>query len=76
MAAEREAVRALVAAAGRRSDELTDRLLQVMTPAQVVLWWQGNDLHLGGARPADVLQIEGPGPLFDALDAFEQGAFA
>lgn len=76
MRAERETLLGLVAAAGERADELVDRLLEVLTPAQAVLWLQGSDPHLGGARPLDVLEVEGPNPLFDALGAFEQGAFA
>lgn len=76
MMAEQETVLGLVTAAGERADELVNRLLDVLTPARAVLWLQGSDPHLGGARPTDVLELEGPDPLFEALDAYEQGAFA
>lgn len=39
-------------------------------------WLVGSNAFLGNARPIDVLDMEGPQPLIEAIDASEQGAFA
>lgn len=56
-------------------DSLVGHILAVMTPAQAVLWLNGNDPILQ-ARPLDVYRIEGPERIIHALKAFEQGAYA
>jgi hypothetical protein len=53
-----------------------DKLLELMAPAVAMLWLEGNDTHLGGAQPIVVLKLEGSLPVMDALQAFEEGAFA
>jgi hypothetical protein len=53
-----------------------DKMLELMVPAAALLWLEGNDAHLGGARPIVVLKLEGSKPVLDALHAFEEGAFA
>lgn len=63
-------------ALGRDDHALVNRILRMMTPEAALLWLQGSEPFLGGARPADVLAIDGAGPLLDALGAIEQGGFA
>jgi hypothetical protein len=53
-----------------------DRLLDLMVPAAAILWLHGSEPHLGGTTPLVLLQLEGSRPILDALDAFEEGAFA
>ena len=47
-----------------------------MMPEAALLWLEGSNSFFGGARPIDVLAIDGPGPVLEALAAFEQGGFA
>lgn len=47
-----------------------------MSPGGAMLWLQGSDGHLDGARPIVVLQLEGSQPVLAALHAFEEGDFA
>ena len=58
------------------SQALVDKLLELMTPRTALLWLKGNDPHLGGAQPIVVLQLDGSRPVLEALQAFQQGAFA
>ena len=39
-------------------------------------WMISANSHLGGARPADVLTLRGPGPVLEALDAETWGSAA
>lgn len=39
-------------------------------------WLTGHNAFLGGARPVDVITIEGTGPVIDALDQELAGGFA
>lgn len=39
-------------------------------------WMVSVNAHLGGARPVDVLRLNGPGPVLDALDAGVWGGAA
>lgn len=39
-------------------------------------WLTSANAHLGGARPVDVLRLEGPGPVLEALDAAAWGGAA
>lgn len=63
-------------AAGPDGRTVVQRLLSLMVPEAAVLWLQGSNSFFGGARPIDVLAIDGPGPVLDALDFVEQGGFA
>lgn len=56
-------------------DSLVGHLLTAFTPEQVPLWLNGQDPYLG-ARPIDVFRIDGAAPVIEAIEAFEQGAFA
>lgn len=44
-------------------------------PAATV-WLTSANAHLGGARPVEVLRLQGPGPVLEALDAAAWGAAA
>lgn len=63
-------------AAGRGGRLVVPRLLSLMVPETAILWLEGSEPFLGGSRPIDVLAIDGPGPVFEVLDAIEQGGFA
>lgn len=39
-------------------------------------WLESANVHLGGGRPIDVLQISGPSPVLEALDAETWGGAA
>lgn len=54
---------------------LTPHLARAFTPEQAALWLRGHDSHLN-ARPVDVFRIDGATPVIEAIEAFEQGAFA
>jgi hypothetical protein len=55
---------------------VVDRLLELMVPSVALNWLEGWNADLGGAQPKVVLELEGSQPVLDALQAFEQGAFA
>lgn len=59
-----------------RGPAVVSKLLALTSPQAAMLWLKGNNAHLGGAQPLVVLQLDGSGPVLDALQAFEQGAFA
>ena len=63
-------------AAGPGGRMVISRLLSLRVPEAALLWLEGSEPFFGGARPIDVLAIDGPGPVLDALDAIEQGEFA
>jgi hypothetical protein len=63
-------------ALGRDDHALVSRMLSLMTPEAALLWLQGSEPFFGGARPVNVLALDGTSPLLDALDAIEQGGFA
>ncbi len=63
-------------AAGQEGRTVVSRLLSMMAPESALLWLEGSEPLFGGARPIDVLTIDGPGPVLEALDALEQGGFA
>lgn len=72
-----EDVEAMVTrAAGPEGRTVVPRLLALMTPQAALLWLEGSEPFFGGARPIAVLAIDGPGPVFDALDCLEQGGYA
>jgi len=39
-------------------------------------WMTSANTYLGGARPVDVLRLQGPGPVLEALDATAWGSAA
>ena len=64
---------------GRRIVDLHDvltRILRVYSRSAASLWLNGSEPLLGGARPIDVLAIEGAAPVIRAIDGISQGAFA
>lgn len=57
-------------------DHVLDRLLLELYPDLVAKWLTSPNAHLGGARPADVLQLRGAVAVLPAIDALAVGAFA
>ena|SRR5207248_556982 len=63
----------------RRMVDLHDvltRILRVYSRSAASLWLIGSEPLLGGARPIDVLAIEGASPVIRAIDGISQGAYA
>jgi uncharacterized protein (DUF2384 family) len=56
-------------------DVLT-RLLLVLDREAAELWLVGSEPLLGGARPIDVLVLEGAAPVIRSIDGIAQGAHA
>jgi uncharacterized protein (DUF2384 family) len=52
------------------------RAHQELAAKNVASWLFGSEPLLGGARPIDALALRGAGPVLDALDGIEDGAFA
>ena len=64
---------------GRRIVDLHDiltRILRVYPREAAAMWLVGSEPLLGGARPIDVLVVEGAAPVIRAIDGIAQGAFA
>jgi uncharacterized protein (DUF2384 family) len=64
---------------GRRIVDLHDvltRILRVYGRAAAAMWLVGSEPLLGGARPIDVLVMEGAAPVIRAIDGIAAGAFA
>jgi uncharacterized protein (DUF2384 family) len=64
---------------GRRIVDLHDiltRILRVYSREAAAMWLVGSEPLLGGARPIDVLVIEGAGPVVRVIDGIAQGAYA
>lgn len=64
---------------GRRVVDLHDiltRILRVYGPEAAAMWLVGSEPLLGGARPIDVLVMEGASPVIRAIDGITQGAYA
>jgi len=64
---------------GRRIVDLHDiltRILRVYSRSAASLWLMGSEPLLGGARPIDVLAIEGASSVIRAIDGISQGAYA
>ena len=64
---------------GRRIVDLHDiltRILLVYSREAAALWLGGSEPLLGGARPIDVLAIDGAAPVIRAIDGIAQGAYA
>lgn len=56
-------------------DYVFGRLEQLFTPRQAEIWLTSSNAHLG-ARPIDVLRLQGVAPVIAAIDAEAEGAFA
>jgi len=64
---------------GRRIVDLHDvltRILRVYSREAASMWLVGSEPLLGGARPIDVLVVEGAAPVIRAIDGIAQGAYA
>lgn len=64
---------------GRRIVDLHDvltRILRAYNREAAAMWLVGSEPLLGGARPIDVLTIEGAAPVIRAIDGIMQGASA
>jgi hypothetical protein len=64
---------------GRRIVDLHDvltRILRVYGREAAAMWLVGSEPLLGGARPIDVLALEGAAPLIRAIDGIAQGVYA
>jgi uncharacterized protein (DUF2384 family) len=70
---------AIGAEMGRRIVDLHDvltRILRVYNREAAAMWLVGSEPLLGGARPIDVLAMEGAGPVVRAIDGIAEGAYA
>ncbi len=56
--------------------DILNRALQVMQARTALYWLIGNNAHLGGARPLEVLALRGAAPVIEALQAFEDLSYA
>ena len=64
---------------GRRIVDLHDvltRILRAYGRDAAAMWLVGSEPLLGGARPIDVLDLEGAAPVIRAIDGIESGPFA
>jgi uncharacterized protein (DUF2384 family) len=64
---------------GHRIVDLHDiltRILRVYSREAAAMWLAGSEPLLGGARPLDVLVMEGAAPVIRAIDGIMQGAYA
>ena len=64
---------------GRRIVDLHDvltRILRVYGREAAALWLVGSEPLLGGARPIDVLVLEGAAAVIRAIDGIAEGAYA
>lgn len=75
----RAGTEAISAEMGRRIVDLHDvltRILRVYSREAAAMWLLGSEPLLGGARPIDVLALEGAAPVIRAIDGIAEGAFA
>ena len=64
---------------GRRIVDLHDvltRILRVYGREAAAMWLVGSEPLLGGARPIDVLVLEGAAPVIRAIDGIAEGAYS
>lgn len=64
---------------GRRIVDLHDvltRILRIYNRDAAAMWLVGSEPLLAGARPIDVLAMEGAAPVIRAIDGIMQGAYA
>ncbi len=57
-------------------DFVMSLVLRAMSPELAGVWLVSPNAHLGGARPVDVLRIEGYRRVADAVQAYAEGAYA
>ena len=75
----RSGAEAIGADMGRRIIDLHDvltRILREYNREAAAMWLVGSEPLLGGARPIDVLALEGAAPVIRAIDGIAQGAYA
>lgn len=71
--------RRIEASYAKRVGDLHDvlyRALRVFPPSTAMRWLTGHEPLLNGQRPIDVLVLSGAGPLIEALDGVDAGAYA
>jgi uncharacterized protein (DUF2384 family) len=56
--------------------DILTRALRVFDREAAALWLVGSEPLLGGARPIDVLVLQGAAPVIAALDSISEGAYA
>jgi uncharacterized protein (DUF2384 family) len=56
--------------------DILTRALRVFDREAAALWLVGSEPLLGGARPIDVLVLQGAAPVVAALDGISEGAYA
>lgn len=64
---------------GRRIVDLhhvLSHILRIYAREAAALWLVGSEPLLGGARPIDVLALEGAAPVIRAIDGITQGVYA
>jgi len=64
---------------GRRIVDLHDvltRIVRIYSREAAAMWLVGSEPLLGGARPIDVLAMEGAGAVIRAIDGIAEGAYA
>jgi uncharacterized protein (DUF2384 family) len=64
---------------GRRIVDLHDvltRILRIYDRHAAAMWLLGSEPLLGGARPIDVLAMEGAAPVIRTIEGIAQGAYA
>jgi uncharacterized protein (DUF2384 family) len=64
---------------GRRVVDLHDvltRILRIYDRHAAAMWLLGSEPLLGGARPIDVLAMEGAAPVIRTIEGIAQGAYA
>lgn len=57
-------------------DRVLVRILNLYDRETASMWLVGSEPLLGGARPIDVVFIQGPGPVIRAIEGIAQGAYA
>jgi hypothetical protein len=56
--------------------DVLSRILRVYSRDVAAMWLAGSEPLLGGARPIDVLVMEGAAPVIRAIDGIAEGAYA
>jgi uncharacterized protein (DUF2384 family) len=75
----RSGIEPVSAEMGRRIVDLHDvltRILRLYNREAAAMWLTGSEPLLGGARPIDVLVLEGAAPVIRAIDGIAAGVYA
>lgn len=56
--------------------DILTRILRIYTPPVAALWLAGSEPLLGGARPMDVLALEGAAPVIRAIEGIAAGVYS